>query len=575
MKLETRHWAQYLIIALVGIMAYSNTFCVPFIFDDKTSIVENPAITDLSRFLSGEGVAYNARRFVGYLSFALNYSIGGLDVTGYHVVNLGIHIFSACLVALLLRLTLQTPLFQKPHITSGKVCLNSLGLLPLLAALLFVAHPIQTQAVTYIVQRLASLASMFYLLSLVLYLKARLVTVLGETSSGTGNTLRSGLTCYAGALLAALCALATKEIAFTLPFAVALYELCFFDTLRSRRRALMLALIIGGVAVAGAVIAAQQPLGELISDVSQRLRLQTEMPRWHYFLTQCTVIVTYLRLLFLPIGQNLDYDYPVYTSLLQPQVLFSCILLLLFCGLAIYLYLRVKPIVKGTLFIDRPEMRLISFGIFWFFITLSIESSVIPIEDVIFEHRMYLPSVGAFLVLASVMVLFVRSGRRGVTVFATVIVLLLASVTWGRNLTWKDGITFWTDVVEKSPSKARAHLNLGVELEAKGRSQEAIAAFGRALSLNPDYRQAYGNLGAAYNSLEAFEEAIVVLQEGLRRYPGDPDLCNNLGISFAAKGSPELAVAFFEAAVRLAPQIEKYRLNLATAQQETAQRQAR
>lgn len=551
MKFLARPWFQLLLIALVGALAYSDTFQVPFVFDDRTSILENQAIADLGRFLAGEGLAYNARRFVGYLSFALNYRLGGLNVAGYHAVNLAIHICTAWLVAALARLALRTPALRRPD-ADDQAGTGPLALLPLLAALLFVAHPIQTQAVTYVVQRLASLATMLYLLSLVMYLR-------GRVAAGTGSR---ALPWFAGALLAGVAALATKEIAFTLPLALLLCELCFFEMTPGRRRALWLSFCCLAALAAGAVLASPQPLGDLISDVSQRLRLQTDMPRAHYLLTQCTVIVTYLRLLVFPAGQNLDYDYPVFTSLLQGRVLGSALLLLMLLGLALYL-LR-----KGGA--RRPELRLAGFGILWMFLTLSVESSLIPIEDVIFEHRMYLPSVGAFLALAAGASLVARSRPKGVAAVCAAVVLLLACVTWGRNLTWGDGVTLWQDVVVKSPAKARAHLNLGVELEAKGRYREAVASFNRALALNPDYRQAYGNLGSAYNNLEDFPQAVSILRQGLRKFPGDPDLFNNLGISYAAQGAPGAAIQFFEAAVRLAPQVEKYRLNLATARQDAA-----
>lgn len=566
MKQLARPLVQYLIIAVLGMLAYSNTFHVPFLFDDQTSIVENPVITDLGRFLSGDGLAYNARRVVGYFSFALNYRLGGLNVVGYHTVNLAIHIVTACLVASLVRLILKSPLFRSAAEPAGEGSgPQPIDLVPLLAALLFVAHPIQTQAVTYIVQRLASLATLFYLLSLHSYTRGRLVQLAAAAPQRGGARGRAPLH-FAAALVAGGLALATKEIAFTLPVVVLLFELCFFSRRRSTKPAILLGLLV--VIAAGIMLAAPQPLGELISDVSARLRLQTEMPRWHYFVTQCAVIVTYMRLLLFPAGQNLDYDYPVYTSLLQPRPLASSLLLLLLFAVAVYLYLQDRRAAQ-TGALPRPERRLMAFGLFWFFLTLSIESSLIPIEDLIFEHRMYLPSVGIFIAVAGVAALAARRAPRAVALAACLALLLFAGTTWSRNLTWGDAVTFWGDVVRKAPAKARAHLNLGVALEAKERSGEAVAAFTRALSLRPGYRQAYCDLGAAYNSLEAFDQAIAVLQEGLSQFPGDPDLHNNIGISFAAKGSPETAVPFFEAAVRLAPGVEKYRLNLAMARQET------
>lgn len=575
MKLPTRPALSLALIALVGILGYSNSFQVPFLFDDLTSISENPVITDLGSFLSGAGLAYNARRFVGYLSFALNYRFGGLEPAGYHAVNLAIHLASSFLVYALVRLTLGTPVLVALRPGAGEVGegRQPLQYVPLFSALLFVCHPIQTQAVTYLVQRLASLAAMFYLLALVLYVAGRLAgpNSAAQTPSGAAGeggrapgAVRPYL-CYAGALLAALLALATKEIAFTLPLALMLYELCFFGLSRRKKALLGGAALASALFLAAAIAASDRPLGELISDVSDQLRLQTAMSRWDYFLTQCSVIVTYLRLLFLPVGQNLDYDYPIRHSLFQPQVLFPFLLLVSLLALALKLY---RSSARGGS--AGAESRLICFGILWFFVTLSIESSVIPIEDVIYEHRMYLPALGAFLALSCAGALLARRRPRAVAAAALGFVLLMTGVTWVRNLTWRDGVTFWSDVVAKSPNKARPHLNLGAELENLGRSREAILEFRKALALYPDYRQAYGNLGAALNSVGDFPEAMAVLGEGLRKFPGDPDLLNNLGVSYAAQGRAEIAVGYFEAAVKLAPEVAKYRSNLATARQEAA-----
>ena len=167
-----------LLIIIVGFIAYSNTFHAPFYFDDEFGISGNPLIKDLRFFLAPSDAKeytqfgrYDAlkMRYVGFLTFAMNYKLHGLDVTGYHIFNISVHIINALLVYLLVILTFRTPFFQTPN---SKLPTHSY--LPLFSALLFVCHPIQTQAVTYISQRFASLAAMFFLLSLVMYIKWRL-----------------------------------------------------------------------------------------------------------------------------------------------------------------------------------------------------------------------------------------------------------------------------------------------------------------------------------------------------------------------------------------------------------------
>jgi len=193
-----------LLIVILGLIVYSNTFHVPFVFDDAPNIVNNPVIKDLKYFIDpAEAKAllfYGPLkiRYAVYLSFALNYKINGLDVTGYHIVNLAIHIINALLVYLIVILTFRTPAV-KPLTGQNK---DISWLTALFSALLFVAHPIETQAVTYIVQRLASLTAMFYLLSVMSYIKSRI-----STERFTRYTF------YAISIISAVLAMKTKETA--------------------------------------------------------------------------------------------------------------------------------------------------------------------------------------------------------------------------------------------------------------------------------------------------------------------------------------------------------------------------
>ena len=566
---------QLLLIMAIGVLAYANSFQVPLLFDDATSITENPVIRNLGTFMGSAGYLYNPRRFVGYLTVALNYRLGGLDVTGYHIFNLAVHIGSACLVYLLASLTLATPFFRAPgkETDNGSTSQDTRTLLPLVAALLFVAHPVQTQAVTYIIQRIASLATMFYLLSLVLYVKGRLY----RQSSGSPATGRKAAL-FGTSLVCALLAMKTKEIAFTLPLVVLLYEYFFFGISGRKWLYLLLPVIICLLVVPLSLLDSDLPLGKLLSDVTQKTRLDTDLPRLDYLFTQFRVIVTYLRLLIFPARQNLDYDYPVYHALSAAPVFLSLLLLLALLGLALHLFLfsagktgRLFPGASAELraTATRHEARLVSFGIGWFFITLSVESSVIPIVDVIFEHRLYLPAVGACLAAAVLCCALLRvyPGKRSRNAVAA-LVLLLAVLTWQRNEVWRDGVSLWSDVVSKSPDKARPHLNLGAELMLVGRTEQAVEQFRRAAALKPDYAEAYVNLAAAYHAMGKIDEAIEACSVALRIDPDNADALNNLGTSFALRGEFDYAMAYFRGALQLRPDSARYRYNLAQAQRD-------
>ena len=213
-----------LLILVIGIIAYSNTFHVPFQWDDLTYIGENSMVRQPHYFFEPEKAKglqfYNhvVQRYITYLSFALNYAIHGFSVTGYHILNLIIHLLNALLVYFLVSLTFRTPVIGKSTIK------DKAELAALFAAAMFVSHPLQTMAVTYIYQRLASLVTLFYLLSLISYIKSRL----------SQKTLHRILF-YGVSLLSAVIAMKSKENAFTLPFAIALFEFSFFTGTIKRR----------------------------------------------------------------------------------------------------------------------------------------------------------------------------------------------------------------------------------------------------------------------------------------------------------------------------------------------------
>lgn len=550
-----RSFPAILLILLAGIIVYGNSLQIPFVLDDERSIIQNEVIRSLTNFYpGGKGIPYFSEyqflpnRFVGFLTFALNYHFDGLDVTGFHLVNLFIHLAAALLVFLLLRLTFRTPYFEGgaqnqkisvPHSNSGPSLLAPHCFIPLFGALLFAIHPVQTQAVSYIVQRVTSLAAMFYLFSMVLYVKARLLIENSEcrmqnaeekTASPYLGRRAGPWLLIAGSALGSLLAMKTKEIAFTLPLAIVLYEACFFRGAWKRRLFYLLPLLATLPVIPLAVIDIGASSGELVSGTEQQLRVGTDISRLDYLLTQFRVLVTYLRLLILPVNQNLDYDYPVYTSFFTPPVFLSFLLLAAIFSLGIYFFYvsRVKPQSES---LSRPQsafpsacLRLIAFGIFWFFLTLSVESSLIPIVDVIMEHRLYLPGFGAAAAFAAAFWLIGEkmSGSAATKLFffsAVVLLLVLGIATYQRNHVWGNTIRLWQDAVAKSPNKGRPINNLGVALEDAGRRSEALNTLYQAIRVDPGYYKTYYNLANLYLVSDQPDEALRLLQTAIRLKP--------------------------------------------------------
>lgn len=538
-----------LIILLVGVAAYANIFGGPFVFDDLEAIPGNPVIRDLGNFLpGGSGYGYS-RRWVGMLSFALNYRLGGLAVGGYHLVNLVIHLGTALLVYLLVRQLFRTPLLSTAPIASRAATAA------LAAAMLFVAHPVQTQAVTYIVQRLTSLCTFFYLLAIVLYLEARLST----WTRGAGRMAAKNWLFLTGATGAALLAMFTKEIAFTLPLAALLIDFSFFPGPCRQRLPALLPLLLTLPLVPILVFAG----GEMSSSATI-LNARVDIPRWPYFFTQFPVIVTYLRLLILPVDQNLDYDFPLYTTPFTPQVLLSGLVLtgILFLAAWLYRMSRRQP--------PTPECLPIAFGLLWFFLTLAVESSLVPLSDVIFEHRLYLPSAGLAAAAGTLVAIGMQRtstilGGRLPLFAAGAVILCLAAATWQRNRVWHDGVTLWQDTARKSPEKSRPWYNLGTYLKDSGRADEAIAPLERAVRIDPGNAEAWHNLGLAFLMTNRIGEALPPLQSAVRLNPEMDNATINYAVALILANRPADAAALLERHLQRFPDWAEARLNLGTA----------
>ena len=541
------------LLALVALAAYSNSFQVPFFLDDISSIVENKVIRDLSGFLSGAGYSFNPRRVMAYFSVALNYRFGGLDVRGYHAVNLLIHTSTGALVYWLARLTLKTP-FAASDAGSPEGNSRLYWMVPPLAALLFVAHPVQTQAVTYIIQRTASLATLFYLLAVACYVRARLA------QEEKGSLLApKAVVLYLVSLAAALAAMRTKEIAATLPVAVLLYEFSFFGTSTRKKLVVLAPLLLTLFIIPVGMLQTGKPLGELLSDVSQITRETQGISRGAYLLTQFSVIATYLRLLVFPANQNLDYDYPVYHSLFTPRVASSFLLILGLLALAGYLY-RLSAREKKSPF----GCRVIGFGILWFFLTLSVESSVIPIRDVIFEHRLYLPSVGFFLSLTTAAAMLLQKRERVLAFLALAAVLALSFATWQRNAVWRDHLTLWGDTVAKSPQKSRPNDSYAKALSDSGDPKEALSYVQRAIQAEPRNAYAHYNAGRILDKLDRSGEAIGWYQSAIGLKPDLKEAYNNLAVDYLVQGNAEKAAEIYRTVLEKDPSFAEAHNNLGT-----------
>jgi tetratricopeptide (TPR) repeat protein len=542
------------IIALLGLLAYSNTFDVPFVYDDTNFIVRNPFMKDFDYFVDSSKVDFESERhyltrnlprlfktrLVGYFTLWANYRLGGLNVTGYHALNLTLHIINALFAYLIVLLTFRTPVLENSSLKGHS------NLIALFSGLLFVAHPMQTEAVTYILQRLVLLSSMFYLGSTAAYIGSRL----------SNGKARYGL--YALALIFAVLGMKTKENVFTLPVAIGLYEFLFFRNGIKKRSLLLVPLLLTMLIIPLERIDLSSD-ASLAATIDSAMRQPDSPPRLDYLFTQFNVITKYIRLLIFPLGQNIDHNQTLYHSFFEPSVFLSFLFLLSIFGLGLYLFYRSR--------ITDHVSRLAAFGIFWFFISISVESSVLPIGEMMVEYRVYLPSTGIFFAFVTIgFVLFnrmvVRSIQRTAVIALTLMIIALSGATYARNAVWQSEISLWEDVVNKSPRKARGYNNLGLAYMSKGLNNMAIAQFLASLELDPKNYRAHNNLGNIFFSTGKIDKAIEQYEAALKLNTNSLIACTNLANAYFNKGLIDKALEYYIIALRLKPNFAETHNNL-------------
>lgn len=538
-----------LLIAIVGLLVYSNIFDVPFHYDDLRFIVNNPLIKDFRYFVDPSGVTLaaeqsnlsaNVARFfrtrrVGYLSLWANYKIGGLEVGGYHAFSLVVHIVNSFLVYLIVTLTFRTPLLGRSRLQGHS------KLIALFSGLLFVAHPLQTEAVTYVIKRIVLLASTFYLASTAAYIGSRL----------SGGKAKYVL--YALSILFAALGMKTKENVFTLPLAIGLYEFMFFSG-GIKRRLLALIPFLLTMLIIPITYVEMNKAGSFWATIEGATKSPGAPPRLDYLFSQAGAVSKYILLLLVPVGQNVDHWLSVSGSFLEPDVLISFLFLLSFFASGIYLYYRFRS--------GDSALRIAAFGVFWFFITLSVESSVFPIGIVMAEYRVYLPSFGFFMVVASVSFMSSRIKTKLTIAGLALVVLVFSLAAHARNGVWHSELSLWKDTVEKSPQNVRAHNNLGTAYRDKRLFNKAVEHYEIALDLNRDFYEAHYNMGNTYRDMGRIDNAIEQYRIAVRLKPDDAEAYRGLAAAFSDKGMPEKAMEYYNTALSIKPDSAEVYLSL-------------
>lgn len=489
------------LIALVTFIIYSNSISAPFTLDDFGSISNNYAIRNPLDFLVIW--KFYSNRFVLYYTFSLNYIIHGTAVEGYRITNIILHAFNGFLVFAIIFSILGLKYFN------DKIPGKYKNTVSVLSSLIFVCHPVQVNAVTYVVQRTAALAATFYFLAVLFFLKYRIYD-------------KSRYLIFT--ILSTVFAMFTKENTITIPFMLLVIELLFFlkdeKTTWKKRLLFLVVLFITIPVIPGTNLLIK---GYSQSDPDVTFKASTSMDRLQYFYTELNVIINYIKLLFIPDRLNFDYS----NDYVKSKTIWSNFSYLSFIMLSSIFLFALSKVKKN---------KLMAFGILWFFIGLSVESSFISIKDVYFEHRLYFPVVGFILFLIGLIFNESTLKTRQYTIkkpllyFSIVFVTLIffySAFTLQRNYLFSDGKRLWSDVLNKAPNSDRAHCiyatNLLDAYDADNNVKYLNSAekeFKKAIDLNSNNDTAHCNLAKVY-----------LLKNELKKCIREAETTNNLNAS--------------------------------------------
>jgi tetratricopeptide (TPR) repeat protein len=539
-----------LVIVAAGAIVYLNSFTGVFLLDDNAHIVDKQDFLEIA-----------GRRPVVNLTLALSYALSGLDTWGYHLVNVIVHLLAGLTLFGVVRRTLGLDVFPSEWRARA-------SWVALTVALIWVVHPLQTQSVTYIIQRAEALMTLFYLLTIYCVIR------------GAGSP-RAALW-YGAAVLAAGLGMGSKAVMVTAPVVVLLYDRIFlspsFGELLRRRWGLYASL--GGSWLILAICGVVQGVFSTSAKIATvGFGVQSVTPG-EYLMSQPGVILNYLWLSVFPRSLCLDYGWPVAESAV------AIVVPLLVIG----------ALLAATIWALRFHPRLGFLGAV-FFLILAPTSSIVPIRDLAFEHRMYLPLAAVVLLVVVAAVRYVPRRTWRVAI-AVAVITVLGIRTIDRNRDYRSAHAMWTNAVTQRPENARAHIelanaldllgqpeqaiahyqagvrlepneylahnNLGRTLASVNRLEEAVGHYEKSLELNPEYFFAHNNLGNTLVKLDRVDEGLAHIRKALeirRKYPTG---YNSLGVILAGRGDLDGAEKNFRKAARLDPTYAEARGNLAS-----------
>lgn len=512
------------VLTLMGLLAFWATLHSPFLYDDVHAIVENPKIQHLNEFQNNIGITNVFNRSVLFLTFAVNRNIGELDVFGYHLVNILIHILTGLVWYFLVKeLLLLEPARQRfKH-------------LPLICASIHLLNPLTVQTVTYISSRSSGLATFFYLLAF--YIFCRFVRPRKEDLFLTGK-----LIFILGICSVFFLGIGTKEIVVTFP-AMAIIYIWLITPVQQRK---FLKAKIGALLLLIFLFFCYRYIeqGNIFSLNADPVSGETS--RILYFLSQIKMAVNYYLLkLLLPF--NLNFEPDVHLGFMDWNFVFALGVL----GL-------------GAMIVYRHKSPLFQFAVLWLVITLLPTSSIIPLKQIVTEHRIYLPGLGFSLALGWFF-LSVQRPRVFITGLLLIFLSLSFLLTVNRSLDYRSEVLLWEDTAEKSPEKSLVHNNLASAYMGAEMLEEAKKELAVTLQLNPEQSTAYANLGYIHARLENWKQAIEEFDRAIALGSEKPDTYYFSGLARSKLEAHAEAIPFLHKAAEMRPHKAHYHFDLGNA----------
>jgi tetratricopeptide (TPR) repeat protein len=527
-----RHYGLvFLLFPLLAFAIYASALDSNFVLDDYDNIETSQAVkmTELTweSLIRAGTEGFLQRRPLPNISFALNYYYGGLKTRNFRIFNILIHAINGLVLYLLFSFTFMTPALKRQNDTAGFI--------PLGAAIVWLVHPVQVQSVTYIVQRMNSMAAMFYLVMMLCYVKGRLT-----------NSDRKRYIFFFLAVLSFLLGLGSKENVALAPFSLLLYEYIFFqhsDHLWLKKNLVKMSTFLLVSLAVPLIYLGGNPLSYIVSSYD---KYTYTMPQ--RLMTESRVVVFYLKQILTahPANLNILHWFSISESMTQPiNTLLSVML--------------IAGLIFGAIYFSKSK-PLFSFAVLWFFVNLLVESTFFNLE-IVFEHRSYLPSTFVILgiVVYGTRITPPNSVRK---VISLILIVVLCFWTYSRNSVWADEIAFWQDCIGKNPKANRAFNELANAYDREGLTERAVRTYYQGIAINNNDWRLHYNLADSLESKGETVKAIMHYERVIQIVPNFANAHYRLGINYARLEKLRKALWHSEEALRLDPSMQKAKANV-------------